>query len=131
HRQGGADSVPALQPARGHHPGAGALPCAGETSRTCAEEAEGSPDGGQPVRPRRQGPRQRGEASRPSRIGGQALMRFIAWWNGLGRQKRTGWLIIFISVGYIVWFLKARLFEVGPEISRKEWLYFILMLGLV
>ena len=35
------------------------------------------------------------------------------------------------SVGYIVWFLKARLFEVGPEISRKEWLYFILMLGLV
>ena len=58
-------------------------------------------------------------------------MRFIAWWNGLGRQKRTGWLIIFISVGYIVWFLKARLFEVGPEISRKEWLYFILMLGLV
>jgi hypothetical protein len=58
-------------------------------------------------------------------------MRFIFWWNGLGRQKRTGWLITFISVGYIVWFLKARVFEVGPEISKKEWLYFILMLGLV
>jgi len=49
----------------------------------------------------------------------------------MSRQKRTGWTIIVISVGYIVWFLKARLFEVGPEISRKEWIYFVLMIGLV
>jgi hypothetical protein len=58
-------------------------------------------------------------------------MRFVAWWNGMSRQKRTGWTIIFVSLGYIAWFLKARVFEVGPEISRKEWLYFVLMFGLV
>ena len=58
-------------------------------------------------------------------------MRFIAWWNGMSRQKRVGWTIIITALGYIVWFLKARLFEVGPEISRKEWFYFVLMLGLV
>ena len=59
------------------------------------------------------------------------MLQLIAWWNGMSRQKRTGWLIVIVSVGYIVWFLKARLFEVGPEISRKEWLYFILMCGLI
>ena len=58
-RQGGARRVPALQPARRHHPGAGAVPCAGQARRHRAEEAEGSPDGGQSLRPRRQGPRQR------------------------------------------------------------------------
>ena len=50
----------------------------------------------------------------------------LSWWNGMDRQKRIGWLIIIISVGYILYFLKTRLFGVGPEISRKEWLYFIL-----
>ena len=55
----------------------------------------------------------------------------FAWWNGMGRQKRTGWTIIIVAVVYILWFLKARLFETGPEISRKEWLYFIAMIGLV
>jgi hypothetical protein len=58
-------------------------------------------------------------------------MQLIAWWNGMSRQKRTGWTIIAVSVAYILWFLKARLFEVGPEISRKEWVYFVLMIGLV
>jgi hypothetical protein len=63
-------------------------------------------------------------------------MRAIAWWNGLGRQKRTGWLIIFISVGYMAYFAKTRLFATGPLITNKEWLYFILtffgvMLGTV
>ena len=50
----------------------------------------------------------------------------FTWWNGLSRQKRIGWLIIIISVGYVLYFAKTRLFAVGPEISRKEWLYFIL-----
>ena len=63
-------------------------------------------------------------------------MRLIAWWNGLGRQKRVGWTIIIISIGYMLYFAKNRLFAVGPEITRKEWLYFILtffgvMLGTV
>jgi hypothetical protein len=55
----------------------------------------------------------------------------LAWWSGMSRQKRTGWTIVVVAVGYIVYFLKARLFEVGPEISRKEWFYFIVMLGLI
>jgi hypothetical protein len=58
-------------------------------------------------------------------------MRLIAWWNGMSRQKRIGWTIIIFALGYILWFLKARVFEIGPEISRKEWLYFALMFGLV
>ena len=50
------------------------------------------------------------------------------------RQKRTGWLLIVISAGYLVWFLKVRLLSAGLPIERKEWIYFaamivILMLG--
>jgi hypothetical protein len=59
------------------------------------------------------------------------MLQLMAWWNGMSRQKRTGWLIVIVSVGYIVYFLKARVFEVGPQISGKEWLYFALMCGLV
>jgi hypothetical protein len=55
----------------------------------------------------------------------------FAWWNGLSRQKRVGWTLIIFAIGYIVWFLKARLFEIGPEITRKEWFYFVLMFVLV
>jgi hypothetical protein len=51
-------------------------------------------------------------------------MRFIAWWNGLGRQKRTGWLIIAVSMFYIAYFLKARLFAPGVPIQTKEWVWF-------
>ena len=47
------------------------------------------------------------------------------------RQGRTGWTLIVVSVGYIVYFLKARLFEAGPEITRKEWFYVIAMLVLM
>jgi len=46
-------------------------------------------------------------------------------WNAMGRQKRVGWLILLISLGYALYFLKARLFG-GADITRKEWLYFIL-----
>ena len=50
------------------------------------------------------------------------------------RQKRTGWLLIVIAGGYLVWFLKVRLFSAGLSIEKKEWIYFaamilILMLG--
>ena len=50
----------------------------------------------------------------------------FAWWNGLGRQKRVGWLIIAVSVFYILYFLKGRLFAAGEPIARKEWVYFFL-----
>jgi hypothetical protein len=60
----------------------------------------------------------------------------FAWWNGLGRQKRTGWLIVAVSVFYIVYFLKTRLFVGGEPIKNKEWVWFVLsfagiMLGTV
>jgi protein-S-isoprenylcysteine O-methyltransferase Ste14 len=53
------------------------------------------------------------------------------WWSGMPRQKRTGWTLVVVAVGYLVYFLKARLFEAGPEITRKEWFYFIAMLVLI
>jgi hypothetical protein len=53
------------------------------------------------------------------------------WWNGMSRQGRTGWTLIVVSVGYLVYFLKVRLFETGPEITRKEWFYVIAMLVLM
>jgi len=55
----------------------------------------------------------------------------IAWWNGMSRQKRVGWTIIIVAVGYIVYFFKARMFAIGPEISRKEWFYFVIMFGFI
>jgi hypothetical protein len=50
----------------------------------------------------------------------------LARWSGMDRQRRIGWLIIVISVGYALFFLKTRLFAEGPEITRKEWVYFVL-----
>ena len=44
------------------------------------------------------------------------------------RQSRTGWLLIVISGGYLVWFLKVRLLSAGLPIEKKEWLQFAGML---
>ena len=58
------------------------------------------------------------------------MWRVIARWNAAGRQRRVGWLILALSVFYIVYFLKARLFAGGSAaagpIMTKEWVYFIL-----
>jgi xanthine/uracil/vitamin C permease (AzgA family) len=58
-------------------------------------------------------------------------MRFHAWWTGMPRQGRTGWTLVIVGVVYVLYFFKARLFEAGPEIARKEWFYFIAMLVLI
>ena len=58
-RRRGAGGLPVLLPARGHHPGARAGARARPRDGPRAAEAEGSPDGGQPVGPRRQGPGER------------------------------------------------------------------------
>jgi len=47
------------------------------------------------------------------------------------RQKRTGWLLIVLSAGYLVWFLKTRLLTYGLPIERKEWIYFVAMIVLL
>jgi hypothetical protein len=44
------------------------------------------------------------------------------------RQKRTGWLLIAVSAGYLVWFLKVRLLPAGLPIEKKEWIYFAAMI---
>jgi len=54
----------------------------------------------------------------------------------ISRQKVVGWILIVVSVVYIAWFLKVRLFEVGPVVEKKEWVQFIgsfviLMLGTI
>ena len=43
----------------------------------------------------------------------------------ISRQKVVGWILIIVSVAYIVWFLKVRLFDVGPVVEKKEWVQFI------
>jgi hypothetical protein len=52
----------------------------------------------------------------------------------ISRQKLVGWILIVVSAVYIAWFLRDRLFTVGPVIEKKEWVQFIgsfiiLMLG--
>jgi hypothetical protein len=51
-------------------------------------------------------------------------MRFYAWWNGLPRQGRTGWTLVAIGTLYVLYFLKARVFETGPSITNREWFTF-------
>ena len=63
-------------------------------------------------------------------------MSLFVWWNSMPRQKRTGWTLVIVGLVYILYFLKARLFAAGPEITGKEWLYFagmfvLIMLGTI
>ena len=63
-------------------------------------------------------------------------MRLYAWWSGMPRQGRTGWTLVVFGTGYILYFLKARLFVAGPPITNKEWLVFggmfvLIMLGTI
>ena len=52
----------------------------------------------------------------------------------ISRQKIVGWILIVVSVAYIAYFLRVRLFTAGPVLTNKEWVQFagsfvILMLG--
>ena len=52
------------------------------------------------------------------------------------RQKIVGWILIVVSVAYIAYFLRVRLFASGPVLEKKEWVQFIgslviLMLGTI
>ena len=54
----------------------------------------------------------------------------------ISRQKIVGWVLIIVSVAYIAYFLRVRLFAPGPMIEKKEWVQFIgslvtLMLGTI
>ena len=54
----------------------------------------------------------------------------------ISRQKIVGWILIVVSVAYIAYFLRVRLFAPGPVLENKEWVQFIgslvtLMLGTI
>ena len=43
----------------------------------------------------------------------------------ISRQKIIGWILVIVSVAYIAYFLKVRLFAPGPILEKKEWVQFI------
>jgi hypothetical protein len=43
----------------------------------------------------------------------------------MSRQKLIGWVLIVVSVAYILYFLKVRLLGSGPALEKKEWVQFI------
>jgi hypothetical protein len=54
----------------------------------------------------------------------------------ISRQKIVGWILIVVSVAYIAYFLRVRLFTPGPILEKKEWVQLIssiviLMLGTI
>ena len=54
----------------------------------------------------------------------------------INRQRITGWILIAVAGGYLVYFLKTRLLSAGLPIEKKEWLQFAgmvvcLMLGTI
>ena len=54
----------------------------------------------------------------------------------ISRQQVIGWILIVVSVAYIAYFLRVRLFTAGPIVEQKEWVQFIgsfviLMLGTI
>jgi len=54
----------------------------------------------------------------------------------ISRQKIVGWALVIVSVAYIAYFLRVRLFAPGPVIEKNEWVQFIgtiviLMLGTI
>jgi ammonia channel protein AmtB len=54
----------------------------------------------------------------------------------ISRQKLVGWILLVVSVAYIVYFLRVRLFTPGPILEKKEWVQFfgsivVFMLGTI
>jgi hypothetical protein len=43
----------------------------------------------------------------------------------ISRQKVVGWLLIVMSVGYLVYFWKAKLLGTGPALEKADWLRLI------
>ena len=89
--------IPALEPAH----------ALARRDRARAAEAEGSPDGGEYVRPRRQGPGIGREASR-----GQGV---------ISRQKIVGWVLVIASAAYLAYFWRIKLMTPGPLLTGRDW----------
>jgi hypothetical protein len=48
-------------------------------------------------------------------------MSLYVQWFSMPRQKRTGWILVAVGLGCLLYFLKARLFASGPDITNREW----------
>ena len=42
----------------------------------------------------------------------------------ISRQRITGWILIAVAGGYLVYFVKTRLLTAGLPVEKKEWLQF-------
>jgi hypothetical protein len=49
----------------------------------------------------------------------------------IDRQKLVGWVLIVVSAGFLIYFLRTRLFAFGPPLEKGEWIRFFLFLGLL
>jgi hypothetical protein len=63
-------------------------------------------------------------------------MSLYVRWFSMPRQKRTGWILVAVGTGFLLYFFKARLFTVGTEITNREWFLVIadivlIMLGTI
>ena len=52
-------------------------------------------------------------------------MSLYVRWFSMPRQKRTGWILVAVGLGYLLYFFKARLFAAGTEITGREWFYVV------
>jgi len=63
-------------------------------------------------------------------------MSLYVRWFSMPRQKRTGWVLVAVGVGFLLYFFKTRLFAAGTEITNREWFLVIadivlIMLGTI
>jgi hypothetical protein len=52
------------------------------------------------------------------------------------RQKVTGWILVVVSAGYLLYFWRIKVMEPGPLLTRQDWFNFItalvcLVLGII
>jgi hypothetical protein len=40
----------------------------------------------------------------------------------ISRQKVVGWLLVVMSIGYLVYFWKVKLLGTGPALEKADWL---------
>jgi hypothetical protein len=40
----------------------------------------------------------------------------------ISRQKVVGWLLVAMSIGYLVYFWKVKLLGAGPALEKADWL---------
>ena len=49
----------------------------------------------------------------------------------MNRQKLVGWILIVVGGAYLLYFLRVRVFALGPPLEKKEWInFFGSLLGL-